>query len=282
MRASYIGLSVRKRLTALLFTHATRSTRRWARSPALRRRRDDVASPDGEVLQRADAVIEGLAQKDARASAKELADVADDMARASARSRPSSGRRTPRVSADHSVLGAGAARALDKLGTLGHDLGEITRRISFASTARTRRRTISTRRSPRAISRRAWAMPDPSLGSHGRGGRAGAESGGSPAPPDEGESEGDEAAEAFDEAARDLSQLAIDHADEMGKVERDGSDAKEDLKQMAKELKDRAEKVRQAVKGCRTWARAPIPRRARRAPRASKPSRWRSRSKRAT
>lgn len=251
VRTSYIGLSVPKRLIALLFTHAAKIDKAvgaFSRAPS-QSSLDAVVASNEKFVGVIDAVISGLAQKDARSSAKELADVADDMATGFFGLEAMSPEGRPRVSAAHSVLAEGGA-ALSHLGTLGHELGEITQayllRIDRADKAQD---NLHAALAARDLAARL-AVPDPSLGSHGKSGRAGAESGGTPGADDPSDSPGDDVAQAFDEAARDLNQLAMDHAEEMGNVEREsGQTSPEDLKELGKEMKERADRIRNAVKG---------------------------------
>lgn len=251
VRSSYIGLSVPKRLTALLFTHAAKIDKAigaFSRAPS-QKGFDAVVATTEKLCSVLDAVIAGLAQKDARSSAKELADVADDMATGFFGLEAASPEGRPRVSAAHSVLAEGGA-ALSRLGFLGHDLGEITQayllRIDRADKAQD---NLHAALAARDLAARL-SVPDPSLGSHGKGGRPGAESGGGSGADDPSESPGDDVAQAFDEAARDLNQLAMDHAEEMGNVEREsGQSSPEDMKELGKELKERADRIRNAVKG---------------------------------
>jgi hypothetical protein len=252
VRTSYIGVSVPRRLSALLFTHAVKIDKAigaFSNAPS-QTTLDGVVGANEKFVTVLDAVIQGLAQKDARTSAKELADVADDMAAGFGAIDIGAGQsgRT-RVTASHTVLTSGAT-SLEQLGFLGHDLGEITNaylaRIDRADKAQD---LLHAALAARDLSARL-AMPDPSIGAHGRAGHAGAESGGTPEQGEPGESSGDDVAQAFDDAARDLNQLAMDHAEAMQQVEQSsGQTSAQDMKDVAGDLKDRAERVRQAVKG---------------------------------
>jgi hypothetical protein len=251
VRTSYIGVSVPRRISALLFTHAVKIDKAigaFSNGPS-QTTLDGIVAANEKFVTVLDAVIQGLAQKDARTSAKELADVADDMAQGFGAIDIGAGQSgRARVGAAHTVLTSGAT-SLEHLGMLGHDLGEITNaylaRIDRADKAQD---LLHAALAARDLAARL-AIPDPSIGSHGRAGHAGAESGGTPEQSGEGESGGDEVAQAFEEAARDLNQLALDHAQEMGEVEKaSGQTSAQDMKDVAGDLKERAERVRQAVK----------------------------------
>jgi hypothetical protein len=251
VRTSYIGVSVPRRISALLFTHSVKIDKAigaFSNAPS-QTSFDGIVAATEKFVTVLDAVIQGLAQKDARTSAKELADVADDMAAGFSAIDLGAGQGgRARVGASHTVLATGAT-SLERLGMLGHDLGEIT----VAYLLRIDRADKEQDLLHAALAARDLAArlqtPDPSVGSHSRAGRAGAESGGTPEQGEEGESGGDEVAQAFEEAARDLNQLALDHAQEMGEIEKaSGQTSAQDMKEVAGDLKERAERVRQAVK----------------------------------
>ncbi|MGO8996696.1 MAG: DUF4175 domain-containing protein [Polyangiaceae bacterium] len=198
-----------------------------------------------------DAIVRGLGERDARSSARQLADVADDVvtgegleARADDHEKGKG-----RVDAGLGVLEAGS-KSMRTLGDLGRDLGEIVQ----AYDARiARARTTSDWSHAELAARDLVARlrePDPSFGERGGPQKGGGESGGGRGTPGEGDEEGDDVARAFDEAARDLEQLAQDHAGEIAKVQNDlsGEESAGDEKSLLDESKKHAENVRQSVR----------------------------------
>ena len=203
----------------------------------------------------ADAVIHGLGMRDARDSAKQLADVADDLAHgASQRARPDAAekdRGVVRMLASTHVLKGGAG-AMKRFGALGRDLGGIVdgdlSRVARATNAGDMFHAELAARDLAARLR----QPDPSFGgAQGRAGRGGGESGGARGTPGDEGQEPDEAQRAFNEAAGDLERLAQDHAGEMAKVEQalNGAESEEERKALMDEAKKHADAIRDATKG---------------------------------
>ena len=166
-----------------------------------------------------DAIVRGLGMKDARESAKQLADVADDVvtgegleARLDEHERGKA-----RAEAGIGVL-EGGAKSMRRLGELGRDIGEIVQ----AYDSRIVRGAHDDRPRPRRARRARSRREAPRTGSvvrRAQGAAAGGgESGGGRGTPGEEARRGDDVERAFDEAARDLEQLAQDHAGEMAKV----------------------------------------------------------------
>lgn len=202
-----------------------------------------------------DAVVRGLGVRDSRDAARQLADVADDLAagatqlddRTRADARP---RGLVRMDAATTVL-EGGARSLRRLGALGLDLGEIVE----ADLLRVRRARDADDAMHAELAARDLAArlrePDPSFGSKGSVGRAGSESGGGHGTPGEdGESSGDEVDRAQQAAEQDLEQLAREHAAEIGKIEQtlDGATSPDELQALREEARRHAQAVRDAVK----------------------------------
>lgn len=254
LSSSYAGLRVAGRLQAML-------------RGQMRKLRDDVnreakaATPANHVtlLHRTerlalviDAIVRGLGQRDSRETAKQLADVADDLALgASETQRPSEDQRgQQRMDAAVIVL-TGGSRSLLDLGSLGRDLGEIVT-ADLLRVDRTRKSgdLVHAEIAARDLAARL-RQPDPSFGAQGRSGaRAGGESGGGRGTPGE-DSEGEDDAEAaFDMAAQDLEKLSQDHSEELGKVEQalSGAMSEEEIRQMTDETRRHAEAVRLATK----------------------------------
>ena len=250
---AYAGVRVPGRLQALL-----RGQMRKVREAMTQEAR--VASPQthGALVKASerivlvtDAIVRGLGDRDARASAKQLADVADDVVMGEvleARSDEHE-RGKAKVDAGLGVLQGGWA-SMKKLGELGRDIGEIVQ----ADDARiVRARTAADYAHAELAARDLVARlrePDPSFGEQGGPQRGGGESGGGRGTPGAADEEGDDVARAFDEAAQDLDQLSQDHAGQMAKVQNDlsGAESSEDAKALSDESKKHAEKVRDSVR----------------------------------
>ncbi len=203
-----------------------------------------------------DAVASGLGLRDSRESALQLADVADDLALGAAQDRlpdssspgrPERGRQI--MDAATTVL-SGGARAIQRLGPLGRDLGEIVEAALLrVKRAREMSDLVHAELAARDLAARL-REPDPSFGSRGGGlGRAGGESGGAPGTPGDEESPSDDVDRAFQEAARDVDQLAQDHAGEINRTEQalaaaTSEDEREALRQ---EAKHHADAIREAA-----------------------------------
>jgi len=199
-----------------------------------------------------DAVIRGLGLRDARESARQLADVADDLAVGNLQMQSDDAdtrtRGAARADAARLVLAAGGT-AIRRLGTLGWDLGEIVE-ADLARVDRGRRGEdlIHAELAARDLAARL-RQPDPSFGARGgRMGLGGSEGGGAGASGQEGES--DEVEQAFREAAQELERLTQDHGGQVGKTEEAlaGGTSDDELGRMREEAKRHAEAVREAVR----------------------------------
>jgi hypothetical protein len=200
-----------------------------------------------------DAIVRGLGVRDSRDSARQLADVADELA-AGADGMQSSAdsaraRSVIRMDVSAQVLGAGG-RVLQRLGALGRDLGEIV----DADLLRVRRARDGSDFAHAELAARDLAtrlrQPDPSFGSRGSGGRAGGESGGGRGTPGDEEQPPDDVEQAFDEAANDLERLSQEHAGEMSKMEQAlaGATSDEEVSEVREEAKRHAEAIRDAAR----------------------------------
>jgi hypothetical protein len=253
---TYAGVRVPTRLRALL-TAQQQKTRKAVdaevRAPSATTHAAVVRASERYVLV-VDALLRGLGVHDTRDSARQLADVADDLAlgvgqmqdeAADARARGS-----VRAEAATAVL-AGGGRVMKRLGALGRDLGEIVEAdLSRVKRARDGADLAHAELAARDLAARL-RQPDPSFGARGSVGRAGGESGGARGTPgeDEGDS-GDEVDQAQREAEQDLERLAQDHAGEIGKMEQAIAEATSDdeLKAMRDEAQRHADAVRQAAR----------------------------------
>jgi hypothetical protein len=208
-----------------------------------------VKASEGLVLV-VDAVVRGLAMRDARDSAKKLADVADDLALGATQS-ASPDERTrgaSRIDASSLVL-RGGAKSLWRLGELGRELaGVVDGDLARFGRASSTTDWLHAELAARDMSARLHT-PDPAFGSKGSG-RGGGESGGGRGTPGDQPEPADDAQKAFNEAAGELDQLRRDHAAEMGAVDEALSGAVDDdeKKKLSDDAKKHAEAIRDATK----------------------------------
>ena len=255
LATSYAGVRVPGRLAAMLrgrMRKVKEAVSNQARSPSTKAHAAVVKASERIVLV-VDAVVQGQGLKDTRDVAKELADVADDLAASGtlAQKPAEKARGVQRMDAAAMVL-EGGGRSMKKLGSLGRDLGEIVDvdllRVDRARKAEDLPHTVLAAQDLAARLR----QPDPSFGSRGgRPSHAGGESGGGRgAPGADGEGESSDVEKAFNEAAQELEQLAAEHAGHVGKVEQAlaGGSSKEDLEALTEEAKKHAQKVRDAAR----------------------------------
>ena len=258
LAATYAGIRVPARTRTLLL--AQQSMTRKAidaevAAPSATAHANVIKATERWVLV-VDAIVRGLGVRDSRDSARQLADVADDLAAGADEmqnaAQDARTRGVARMDAATLVLSAGG-RVLSRLGALGRDLGEIV----DADLPRVERRRRASDFFHAELAARDLAgrlrQPDPSFGSRGSGGRAGGESGGgrgTPGTPGDDEQPSDDVEQAFDEAANDLERLSQDHAGAMGKMEQAlaGATSDEEFRQMREEAKRHAQAVREAVR----------------------------------
>ncbi|MBS2016645.1 MAG: DUF4175 family protein [Deltaproteobacteria bacterium] len=254
LSTSYAGVRVPSRLAAMLrgrMRKVKEAVANQARNPSTATHAALVKATERMTLV-VDAVVQGQGLKDTRDVARELADVADDLAvGASLSQKPAEKKRgEERMDAAVLVLGGGG-RAMRRLGALGRDLGEIVE-MDLVRIARARKgddlphtvlaaQDLATR----------LRQPDGSFSTRGgRPSHAGGESGGSRGAPNAEDGEGSDVDQAFNEAAQELERLAAEHAGHVGKVEQSlaGGTSDEDLKQLSEEAKKHAQKVRDAAR----------------------------------
>ena len=253
---TYAGVRLAARLSAMLTAQAQKTraaVTAETRAPSGATHSGAVKATERFVLV-VDAVIRGLGVHDSRESAKQLADVADDLVAGASQlqgdDRDARARGGLRMDAATRVL-FGGGRALKRLGSLGRDLGELVE----ADLSRVQRARDDTDMAHAELAARDLATrlrePDPSFGSRGRSGRGGGESGGGHGTPGEdGEDSGDEVDRAQQAAEQDLEHLAQDHAGEIGKMEQAlaGATNDQELEQMREEAKKHADAVREAAR----------------------------------
>jgi hypothetical protein len=256
LASDYAGVRVVRRLAAMLTAQAQKTRKAVsaeASAPSAGTHAGVVKATERFVLV-VDAVIRGLGVHDTRDAAKQLADVADDLAVGASQlqgeDRDARSRGAVRMDAATQVL-SGGGRVMKRLGALGRDIGEIV----DADLARVKRARDGSDHVHAELAARDLAArlrePDPSFGARGSVGRAGGESGGGHGTPGEdGEGSGDEVDQAQQEAAQDLERLAQDHAGEIGKMEQAlaESTSDEEMKALRDEAKRHAEAIRDAVR----------------------------------
>lgn len=273
LAAGYAGLRVPGRIQAILQGRARKiheAMEAEARGPTAATHVALVKATERMVLV-VDGVLRSVGTKDSKEAARQLADVADDLALGAAQgaraipatggasvtassSAPNADRGVARMDAATTVL-QGGSRSLLRLGALGRDLGEII----VADLGRVNRGRKDGDLSHAELAARDLAarlhVADPSFGSRGRSSRGGGEAGGGRgASGDEEGGEGD-AEQAFDEASSELEKLSSDHALGIGKVEEalSGAGSDEDLKQLSADAKKHAQSARDAVQGLPTY-----------------------------
>ena len=256
LAGEYGGLRVRGRAATLARGQLARLGRALdaERKATTREKHDALLAETEGTLLAFDAGVRGLGFRDARAVGKRLADVADEAAAAA--NAMGGGDRAgggARLEAATLVLDGGGKQLL-RLGELGLDLGELVandlRRIGRARAAEDFWHAELAARDLAARLRK----PDPSFmggggggGMGGGGGQGGVEAGGPGAPQPGDASEADEAAA---EMARELEELARDHASEVNEVEQalDQASSPEELQALQDEARRRAQAIREAVR----------------------------------
>ena len=256
LKRAYGGVRLATRLAAMVLAQILKTqtaVAAEARAPSGATHSGAVKATEKLVLV-VDAIIRGLGFHDSREAAKQLADVADDLAMAASRMQGDDGdaRALGAARMDSAVLVlGGGGRVLLRLGALGRDLGEIVDAdLARVKRARDEADLLHAELAARDLAARL-REPDPSFGARGRSGRGGGESGGGQGTPGEdGEDSGDAVDQAQQAAAQDLERLTQDHAGEIGKMEQAlaGATTEEEQQQMRDEGKRHAEAVREAAR----------------------------------
>jgi hypothetical protein len=253
---TYAGVRVPSRLRSMAVAQQQKTRKAIdaeVRSPSAATRADVVRATERYVLV-VDAMIRGLGFRDSRDAARELADVADDLASGATQMQEEAAearsRGTARMDAATVVL-KGGERSLTLLGGLGRDLAEIIDSdLLRIARARGGADALHAELAARDLAARL-REPDPSFGARGSARRAGGESGGARGTPGEDEEDsGDEVDQAVQAAAQELERLAQDHAGEIGKMEQAlaGATSEDELKSMREEARKHAQAVRDAAR----------------------------------
>jgi hypothetical protein len=248
LRKDFGGLRIPGRVSAAARGQLERLDAAWKaleRAPAKRSLAKLVEATESTLLG-LDALLEALGDRDTRAAARKLAEVADEAAAAIklGREPEERARAERRLTAALGIL-EGGGKNLIELGRLGLDLGEIVE----SDLARIARATKDQDRHHARLAALDLANrlrhPDPSFSSSGSGSMGGIESGAS----GEGVPPSDAAAEA-ESLENALEELRRDHASEVAEVERalDDTVSEDEKKARRDELRKLAEGVRNATK----------------------------------
>ncbi|OJY26690.1 MAG: hypothetical protein BGO98_06670 [Myxococcales bacterium 68-20] len=255
LTTSYAGVRVSSRLGAMLRGRMRKvkdAANNQLRSPSTSARANVVKATERMVLV-IDAAIQGLGLRDTRGVARELAEVAEELAAAAALAHKPAEKVRGEQRMDAAVIVLdGGGKAMRRLGALGRDIGEIVE-MDLLRVARARGASDLTHAVLAAQDLAArLRQPDPSFGARGgRPSQAGGESGGGRgAPGAEDDGEASDVEEAFNEAARELDKLAAEHAGHVGRVEQAlaAGSTKEDVDALSEEAKKHAQKIREAVR----------------------------------
>jgi hypothetical protein len=246
---AYGGLGVPRGLSAFLLGQMRVMERPLSAGENRVRRTEDV-------LLAIDVAVRGLSGRDAEAVSKRLADVVEEIADGAKQARETE-KRTLGVARVDAALGAAknGARELSTLGLLGRDLGSVAiADLGRVERARKADDLFHTELAARHLAARL-RRPNPSFGGAGRGG---VESGASQSKMGQ-LGEPSDASERFDQLAKELEQLAKDHAGDIGKVEKALSEAEEsiNLDGLRDEAKERADALRRAIDDLPQSSRAP-------------------------
>ncbi len=241
--------------TSVQLAHASRESRES---------NDKVIEATERLVLVTDAVIRGLALRDARASAGQLSDVADDLALGLGQEQSEAldgrSRGAMRAAASAQVLWEGSS-VLRRLGMLGHDLGEIVESdLSRVERAAGEHDFAHAELAARDLAARL-RQPDPSFSSQGSGPPTGGEAGGSGGADDGEPQSPDSVEQAFGEA-QDLERLVQEHAGQLGKTEEalsaaatgeEQNDALQEARRHAKAIRDAVARLPRVSGGSQSW-----------------------------
>lgn len=202
-----------------------------------------------------DMLARRLAADDARFVAKQLSEVAKEMASAAhqAQAPEGSGRSVARFDGAAGVLKEGGQQ-LRQLLELGHDLGTLTlSELDRILRARNREDFFHAELASRHLALRL-SRPNPSFGSAASGGSEAGQGSQSSAQGDTSDAD-----QKFDEWASQMERLAQEHAREIDSVERalKDADSRVDAEAFKKEAAERAQAIRELVEGLPEIGAAP-------------------------
>lgn len=212
----------------------------------------------GEMILAVDSALASLSMRDAQRVAKLLADVAEEAMVGAAQARAVEGGLMGIERLDRALFALRAgAEQLTQLGTLGNDLGSVaTADLGRVQRARDGRDFFHAELAARHLADRL-RRPMPSFGASGPGGVEAGGGGGS-GEPSQGEAPS-EAEREFDQLARQIEELARDHASAVENVDQALSDARAagDDEALRGEAERRAQSLRDAVEGLPEPGRSP-------------------------
>jgi hypothetical protein len=212
----------------------------------------------GEMILAVDGALASLSTRDAQRVAKLLADVAEEAMVGAAQARAVEGGQMGIERLDRALFALrSGAEQLTQLGTLGNDLGSVALAdLGRVQRARDARDFFHAELAARHLADRL-RRPTPSFGASGPGGVEAGGGAGSSEP-----SHGDEPSEAeraFDQLARQIAELARDHASAVENVDQALADARaagsDDA--LKGEAERRAQSLREAVEGLPEPGRSP-------------------------
>lgn len=207
---------------------------------------EELAAGTESALLAVDMLARRLAVEDARFVAKQLADVAKEIAGAARQAQlpEGSGGSAERFDAAAKVLEEGGKK-LSLLLELGHDLGTLTlSELDRIRRARDKQDFFHAELAARHLALRL-SRPNPSFGSAASGGSEAGQGNQSSA-----SSETSDADQKFDQWASELERLAQEHAKEISTVERalKDADSEQDLEPFRQEASAHASAIRQLMK----------------------------------
>ncbi len=247
LEESYAGLTVSRGLSAFMQSQFDAVAREFSRKVSSRDKQ--TTALEAAVLG-VDAGLASLSQRDARDVSKALGDVADEIAFAARQAQEGEESLEPareRVDLAVAVLQDGA-QSLRRLGTLGADIGSVA--LADLDRVQRSRQAEDYFHVELAALHLAGRLhrPNPSFGAKGGGGAV--ESGsGEQGGDSDGEGKASDADEAFDRLARDLAELAEEHAEAVDRTSNALDSAEDDIRDdaLAEEAKARARSLRRAV-----------------------------------
>jgi hypothetical protein len=258
LAATYSGLAVSRGLSAFIQGQFDTAARELAR-PAVSG--DKATRALETALLGVDAGIGSLSHRDAQDVSKSLGDVADEVAFAARQAQEgedSLDSARERLELAVVVLEDGA-RALRKLGILGADIGAVA--LGDLGRVQRSRQADDYFHAELAALHLAGRLhrPNPSFGAKGGGGGAVESGNGQQGGEGEGSGKASDADEAFDRLARDLAELAEEHAEAVDRTSNalDSAEGEIRSEDVAEQAKARAQALRRAVAGLPEPGEAP-------------------------
>jgi len=266
LAAVHAGVRIPKPLQAIVFAGQEAVTKAASAETATPSRESSakLVQATERLLLVTDSVVRGLALRDARASATQLSDVADDLAvglgQQQSEAPDARARGSAKAAASTRVLSDGSS-VLRRLGSLGHDIGEIVETdLSRVRRGASDRDFFHAELAARDLAIRL-RQPDSSFGSPGNGAPTGGEAGGSGGGDDGPPQQPDDVERAFGET-QDLERLVQEHAGQLGKTEgaleaattaEEQKDALQEALRHAKAIREAAAPLPRVSDGSQSW-----------------------------